>query len=124
MQDFRQLRAWQAAHGLAVEIYKITRAFPKAETYGLTAQLRRAATSAPTNIAEGSARHSDRGTRYFLEIALGSATEVEYLVLLAHDLGFITSAEHEDFVNRTQHLRKMLNAFIRQLKLAQTRTPR
>jgi four helix bundle protein len=121
MQDFRRLKVWAAGHTLTLDIYKVTQGFPKAEVYGLTSQLRRASVSVPTNIAEGSARLSDAGTRYFLEIALGSATEVEYLLLLAGDLGLITAATQSDFTERTEALRKMLNAFIRRLR---TSTPK
>ena len=116
MQDFRRLKVWQAGHALTLDVYKVTQGFPKAELYGLTSQLRRAAVSVPTNIAEGSARRTDAGTRYFLEIALGSATEVEYLLLLAQELGLIDSALQSSLCDRTQALRKMLNAFIRRLK--------
>ena len=121
MQDFRQLKVWQAAHGLALDVYKVTHGFPKAEIYGLISQLRRAAVSVSANIAEGSARRSDAATRYFLEIALGSATEVEYLLLLAHDLDLITESTQSGFNDRTQMIRKMLNAFIRRLKTAPPR---
>ena len=124
MQDFRQLKVWQAAHGLALDVYKVTHGFPKAEIYGMTSQLRRAAVSVATNIAEGSARRSDAGTRYFLEIALGSATEVEYLLLLAHDLGLIVAETHSSCIDRTQAIRKMLIAFIRRLKATAPRAVR
>mgnify|MGYP001388231116 CR=1 FL=1 len=118
MQDFRQLKVWQAGHSLTLDIYKVTQGFPKAELYGLTSQLRRAAVSVPTNIAEGSARHTDQGTRYFLKIALGSATEVEYLLLLSHNLGLIGADTQSEFNERTRALRRMLNAFIRRLRIS------
>jgi four helix bundle protein len=115
MRDFRELKVWQAAHTLALGIYKVTEAFPRTEIYGLTAQLRRAGVSAAANIVEGSGRHSDPGMRQFLVIAHGSAAEVEYLLLIAHDLGQIVDSSYESLLAETQQLRRMLNGFIREL---------
>lgn len=86
MKDFRSLQVWEKAHRLALEIYKATQDFPREESYGLTSQLRRAAASIPTNIAEGCGRGSDRELAQFIQIAVGSASEVEYLLELSHDL--------------------------------------
>jgi four helix bundle protein len=80
MGGYRQLIAWQAAHELAVEVYRVTSMWPTSERYGLVAQIRRAAFSAPANIAEGSARRGPREFRRFVHIALGSISEVEYTV--------------------------------------------
>ena len=80
MRGYRQLIAWQAAHELAVEVYRVTSSWPLSERYGLVAQIRRAAFSAPANIAEGSARRGPREFRRFVDIALGSISEVEYTV--------------------------------------------
>ena len=78
MQDFRQLRVWQLAHELTLDVYRITKSFPKDEQYGLTSQLRRCSSSIAANIAEGCGRGSDSEFARFLQIAMGSACEFEY----------------------------------------------
>ncbi len=88
MQRFTQLRVWQRSHGLALSVYRLTATFPLSERYGLTSQLRRAATSVATNIAEGSKRDGNREYGRFLNIAEGSLAETEYLLMLSRDLGF------------------------------------
>lgn len=86
MQDFKRLVAWQRAHQLTIEVYRLTAQFPKDEMYGLTSQIRRSANSVAANIAEGSGRSSDAELRRFLFIAVGSVSEREYHTLLAKDL--------------------------------------
>ncbi|MCC7293561.1 MAG: four helix bundle protein [Phycisphaerales bacterium] len=95
MQDFRNLRVWQRAHGLTVEIYRLTRAFPKDELYGLTSQLRRAASSMGANISEGCGRGGDKEFAQFLQVATGSASEVGYHLLLARDLGYLDQERYD-----------------------------
>ncbi len=95
MQDFRNLRVWQRAHGLTVEIYRLTRAFPKDELYGLTSQLRRAASSIGANIAEGCGRGGDKEFAQFLQVTTGSASEVGYHLLLARDLGYLAQEPYD-----------------------------
>ena len=90
---YEGLRAWQAAHELALTIYKTTDIWPAMERYGLTAQLRRAALSAPANIAEGAAKRGSREFRRFLDIALGSLSEVSYLLRFSRDYGVLTSED-------------------------------
>ena len=87
MQHFRNLLVWQKSHEMVLQVYRISRDFPREELYGLTSQLRRAAVSIPSNIAEGCSRGSDADFGRFLIIALGSSSEVEYQLLLARDLG-------------------------------------
>jgi four helix bundle protein len=82
MQDYRELKVWGRSHRFVLEIYKATKAFPKEELYGLTSQLRRAAASIPTNLAEGSGRGTTRELAQFVQIAAGSASEVDYLLIL------------------------------------------
>jgi four helix bundle protein len=89
MEDFKDLRVWAKAHELTLLIYKRTRTFPKEEVYGLTSQTRRAASSVGANIAEGCGRRSDGEMKRFLQIARGSASELEYHLLLAKDLSFL-----------------------------------
>src|SRR5690242_9033592 len=90
MEDFKDLRVWLKAYELTLDVYKKTRGFPKDEMYGLTSQLRRAASSIGANIAEGCGRRSDPEMRRFLQIARGSANEVEYHLLLSRDLELLS----------------------------------
>ena len=83
MKDFRQLKVWEKSHQLALAIYKVTKEFPKEELYGLTSQIRRASMSIPTNIAEGCGRNTDADFARFLQMAMGSASETEYQLILA-----------------------------------------
>jgi four helix bundle protein len=87
LRNFRELTVWQKAHELVVEIYRVSGGFPSEERFGLTVQLRKAAVSIGSNIAEGCGRGTNKDFARFLSIAAGSASEVEYQVLLARDLG-------------------------------------
>lgn|SRR5690554_3792321 len=89
MRDFKKYDIWDLSHKLTLEIYRITSVFPKEELYGLTSQIRRASLSIPTNISEGCGRNSDKEFNQFLNIALGSALETEYLLILSKDLDYI-----------------------------------
>lgn len=112
MRDFRDIKAWHKAHALVLRIYEASAGFPVEERYGLTSQMRRAAVSISANIAEGAGRDGDAELRRFLLIATGSASEVEYLVLLAHDLGFLTQDEQLALQNDIEEVKRMLSAFI------------
>ena len=92
MKDFKSLKAWGKAHDLTLRVYSATKTFPKDELFGLTSQLRRACASIPANIAEGCGRSGDAELARFLTIAAGSASEVEYHLLLAHDLNYLSHA--------------------------------
>lgn len=89
MRDFKKYDIWQLSHLFTLEVYRITNLFPKEEMYGITSQLRRASSSIPTNISEGCGRNSDAEFNHFLNIALGSALETEYLLILSKDLRYI-----------------------------------
>ena len=115
MKDFRELKVWEKAHALVLLTYKVTRKFPKEEIYGLTSQSRRAASSVPTNIAEGCGRTGPE-FRHFLQIAMGSACEVEYLLLLSHDLHYIADSDFEDLSTRVIEVKKMITALILKLR--------
>lgn len=91
MRDFKKYDIWQLSHSLTLEVYKITSTFPKEEIYGLSSQIRRAVSSIPTNISEGCGRNSDKEFNQFLNIALGSANETEYLLILSRDLNYINN---------------------------------
>ncbi len=101
---------------MALLIYEITSDFPKTEIYGLTSQIRRAAVSIPTNISEGSGRNSDVELSRFLTISMGSASEVEYLLQLAHDLKYITKENYTKMDSDFNEIQKMLTSFIKRLK--------
>jgi four helix bundle protein len=95
MQGFRNLRVWDKAHRLTLEIYRFSRSFPREEIYGLTSQMRRSASSVGANIAEGCGRHGDGEMSRFLQIALGSASELEYHLLLARDLELLKYVDYQ-----------------------------
>ena len=116
MKDFHSLKVWEKAHGLTLAIYKSTEQFPKQELYSLTNQVQRAAVSVPANIAEGCGKDSDAELKRYFSIAMGSASELEYLLLLAHDLGYLRTETYQIIQNDLVETRKMLNAFIQKLK--------
>ncbi|HLF77604.1 MAG TPA: four helix bundle protein, partial [Dehalococcoidia bacterium] len=95
MRDFRKLDVWDRAHKLTLSIYSVTGSYPRDEVYGLTSQTRRAASSIPANIAEGCGRESNADLARFLHIAFGSASELEYHLILARDLEYITQADFD-----------------------------
>ena len=115
MQDFTKLRVWQKAHDLALEVYRFTKAFPKNEQYELTRQMRRSATSISTNIAEGCGRNSRGDFRRFLTIAGGSASELEYQLLLARDLNLLPLGAYGELRNRTREVKRMISGLSRKL---------
>ena len=90
MRDFRELKVWQKGHLLTLDVYGATKSFPREERYGLTSQVRRSCTSIPANIAEGCDRTGDTELARFLQIAMGSASEFEYHLLLARDLDYLS----------------------------------
>ena len=95
MQDFRDLKVWRKGHELTLDIYKVTVDFPKGESYGITSQLRRACSSIPANLAEGCGRGGDADFGRFVQIAMGSASETEYFLLLARDLNYLGASDYE-----------------------------
>jgi four helix bundle protein len=116
MKDFRKLSVWGKAHSLVIEIYKITADFPKSELFGLTSQIRRAAASIPANIAEGCGRDSDSDFARFIQISLGSKSELEYHLLLAHDLNLINDTNYDNLNIRVIELKRMLTSLIKKLR--------
>jgi len=115
MQDYRKLVVWQKSHQLTLDVYWITRTYPKEELYGLTSQTRRAATSIPANISEGCGRNSSADLARFLHIALGSAFELDYHFILARDLGFITDQDSIKFATDISEVRQMLYSFLQKV---------
>jgi len=116
MKDFRELKVWEKSHRLALKVYNATTKFPKEELYGLTSQMRRSSISVPTNIAEGCGRNRDSELNRFFEIAMGSASELEYLFLLARDLGFLGKEKFNELTDEITEIKKMLTSFIQKLK--------
>jgi len=116
VKDFRSLQVWEKAHRFALEIYKATQDFPREERYGLTSQLRRAAASIPTNIAEGCGRGTEGELAQFFQIAVGSASEIEYLLQLSHDLKYLDSHRQGNLAHQVVEVRKMLISFIQTLR--------
>jgi four helix bundle protein len=116
MRDFRNLQVWEKAHALALNVYKATASFPKEELYGLTSQIRRSSTSIPTNIAEGSGRNGDAELARFISIGMGSASELEYQLLLAHDLNYLDQETYTKLHEKATEVKRMLAGFIKTLK--------
>ena len=116
MKDFRKLDVWSKAHALTLATYAATRRFPSDERYGVTSQVRRASTSIPTNLAEGCGRGSDADFARFVQIAMGSASEVEYLILLAHDLEYREDDAAHDIQERVVEIKRMLAGLLRRLR--------
>jgi four helix bundle protein len=111
MQSFRDFKVWQKAHELTLAVYKMTETWPSEEKYGLTSQIRRAAASVPTNIAEGSKRRSPQDFARFSNIAEGSTSETSYLLILSKDLGYVTSESVEPLMKLTEEIGAMLHVF-------------
>lgn len=116
MKAFRDLLVWQKSHQLTLAVYGASRSFAREELYGLTSQVRRAAASIPANIAEGCGRGSDNELRRFLEIAMGSASELEYHLLLVHDLDMLNPEAYQQLNEQTCEVKRMLAAFIVKIK--------
>lgn len=108
MQNFKDLKVWGKAHQLTLSVYKISSKFPKEETYSLTNQLRRAASSIPANIAEGCGRNTQPDLANFLNIALGSANETEYFLLLAKDLDYLSEEQFTILSKNNNEVKAML----------------
>ncbi len=116
MKDFKELRVWTKAHELTMLVYKLTRTFPRDEVYGLTSQVRRSAASIGANIAEGCGRHSDGEMTRFLQIARGSASETEYHLLLAKDLGFLQESDFLAVEQSVVTVQRMLTALVQKVQ--------
>lgn len=109
------MRVWEKGHRLTLAVYKTTATFPREELYGLTSQIRRSCASIPANIAEGCGRSGDAELARFLRIAMGSASELEYHLLLAHDLGLLNTLDHERLTEEVTEVKRMLTSFTKKL---------
>jgi len=115
ISDYKKLQVWEKAMVLVSEVYKTTKAFPEDEKFGLTSQIRRAAVSIPSNIAEGKLRNGDVEFRRFLFIAFASGGELETQVEIAKNLSYLSEADYERIVAMISEVMKMLNALITKL---------
>lgn len=115
MRDYKKLNVWAKSYSFGIHLYTVTKIFPKEEIYGLTSQLRRAALSIPSNIAEGSRRSTEKDFRSFLHIAYGSGAELEVQIMFAKDLNYITSETCTELLLEISEIMKMLNALIQKL---------
>ena len=115
MQDFRNLEVWKKAHSLTLDVYRLTENFPRTEVFGLSIQLRRGATAIATNLAEGCGRAQGEFSRS-VQIAFGSACEVEYQLLLARDLGIISSEQHDMTAEKLLEVKRMLNGLLKRVQ--------
>lgn len=116
MKDFRTLLVWRRAHELTVAVYKLTKDFPADERFGLISQMRRSSSSVPTNIAEGCGRDTNPDFNRFLQIAFGSASELDYQLILALDLGYLGQNAHAELKAKLIEVQKMLASLIRKVR--------
>ena len=115
MKDFRELKVWEKGHQLTLSAYKITTGFPEHELFGLASQIRRCSSSIPANIAEGCGRMGNAELHRFLQIACGSANELEYHFLLARDLGYLSALDYNSLHKELLDLKRMLVSLTRKV---------
>jgi four helix bundle protein len=115
MQDFKELKVWEKAHELTLKVYAASAQFPKEEIFSLTNQMRRSSASVPTNIAEGCGRESPAELANFLRISMGSASELEYQLLLARDLGYLPNDLYSTMHAQVCEVKRMLTGLIRKI---------
>jgi four helix bundle protein len=115
MKSFRDLKVWEKSHELTLDAYDATSNFPKQEMFGLVSQIRRCASSIPANIAEGCGRRGNGEFHRFLQIAMGSASELEYHLLLSRDLKFLDTELHASLNSRVEEVKHMLSSLIRKV---------
>lgn len=118
MSDFRELKVWQKAHELTIDVYQTTRKFPPQEIYGLVSQMRRCAVSVGSNIAEGKGRRGDTEFARFIQIASGSLTELEYQLLLSKDLKYLPESEYESLNGKLAEVSRMLTSLQQKVRPA------
>ena len=116
MRNYRDLQVWSKAHNLTLELYRISRGFPREEIYGITSQLRRAAASIGANLAEGCGRRTSTELARFVKIAMGSASELDYHLLLCRDLGFMNGDDFTRSEAGLTEVRKMLTSFLQSVE--------
>jgi len=122
MRDFRELKVWEKAHVISLSVYRITASFPKHELYGMISQTRRAAVSVAANLAEGCGKNSRAEFGRFIQIALGSASELEYHLLLARDLDYLAEADFSQTTEQVREVKRMLTGLMHHLSGLRTGT--
>lgn len=115
MKDFRDLQVWQKAHQLTLTLYRLTASFPRDERYGLTTQLRRSSSSIAANLAEGCGRNGDAELARFCSIAMGSASELDYHLLLARDLKLLNTTDYTELAQQATEVKRMLTGLLQKL---------
>jgi four helix bundle protein len=115
VKDFRELQVWEKAHQMALRSYHLTEGFPKHELFGMASQIRRCSVSIPANIAEGCGRLGNMELHRFLQIACGSASELEYHLLLARDLGYLSASDYLSTHKQLLEMKRMLVALTRKV---------
>ena len=108
MQNYKDLKVWEKAHGYTLQVYEVTKSFPKDEIYGLISQMRRAASSIAANIAEGCGKKSQQEFAHFLNIALGSSNESEYYLILSKDLKYLKEKDYDQLMPMINEIKAML----------------
>ncbi len=121
MKSFKELKVWCKSHELTLEIYQASKVFPDEERYGLTSQIRRSAASVPANIAEGCGKNGDPEFARYLQISMGSASETEYHLILARDLGYLDLQVYSLLNDKVVEVKKMLNVFLQRLRSSANR---
>jgi len=116
MKDFRDLKVWERSHLLTLDVYSVTAKFPREELFGLTSQMRRCSVSIGANIAEGCGKRGNNEFQRFLQIAAASASELDYHLLLAHDLKFLADNDYQTLATHLSRLRKMLTSLIQKIE--------
>ncbi len=116
MQNYKNLNVWVKSHEITLKIYGFTKGFPKEEIYSLTSQIKRCSSSIPANIAEGCGKNSNKDMGRFLNIALGSANETEYFLLLAKDLGYLSTDDHRLSEKAINEVKAMLISLIQKVR--------
>ncbi len=115
MQDFKRLKVWEKAHQLTLDVYAESKKFPRDELFALTNQLRRASSSISANIAEGCGRSSQKEFHFFLSVAIGSASEVEYFLLLAKDLNYVSLSNYEKLNEQVNEVKRKLISLLKKV---------
>jgi four helix bundle protein len=115
MRDFHDLSIWSKSHLFTLKIYSMTKNYPKEELFGIVSQMRRSASSVPTNIAEGCGRNSNPDFKRFLVMASGSSSELEYQLILSKDLEYISESSFKELEAELIEIRKMIHSFIKNI---------
>jgi len=123
MRNYEDLEVWQKAHALTIKLYRLTESFPRTEVFGLTSQIRRAAGLIGANLAEGCGRWGEAELARYVQIAIGSASELHNHLRLAKDLGFLISSDHVNTVKDLTSVRQMLTALLQTLRGTRARKP-